>query len=206
NPAASEFQRDLAWSHYTIGTLLPKMGRPEEALQAHQRALAIRRELAHANPPVAEFQNDLAWSYIEFGRLLARQQRLAEALTTIDAGLAIRQKLAEADPKNMEYTSDLGYSHAYRGWALVRSAQPSRAAVDLRQAAELGATARSPNPETRFEWGRALALLAGLGGEAKSGVTTAEAARFADQAVAALRDAISAGFDWPDEIKEPDFD
>jgi tetratricopeptide (TPR) repeat protein len=206
NPAATEIQNYLAWSHYTIGRLLPKMGSPEEALQAHEKALAIRRELAHANPAVAEFQNDLAWSYIEFGRLLARQQRLTEALTTIDAGLAIRQKLAEADPKNTEYTSDLGYSHAYRGWALVRSAQPSKAAVDLRQAVELWATARSPNPETRFEWGRALALLAGLGGDAKSGVTAAEAARFADQSVAALRDAIRAGFDSPNEIKEPDFD
>jgi hypothetical protein len=43
-------------------------------------------------------------------------------------------------------------------------------------------------------------------GCAKSGVTTAEAARFADQAVAALRDAISAGGSRPDEREEPDFD
>jgi len=36
-------------------------------------------------------------------------------------------------------------------------------------------------------------------------VTTAEAATFADQAVASLRDALSAGWGWPDELKEPDF-
>ena len=51
-----------------------------------------------------------------------------------------------------------------------------------------------------------LALRAGLGGEANSGVTKAEAAAFADQSVAALRDAFSAGWGWPDELKEPDFD
>jgi hypothetical protein len=53
---------------------------------------------------------------------------------------------------------------------------------------------------------RVLALLAGLGGEANSGVTKAEAAAFADQSVAALRDAFSAGWGWPDELKGPDFD
>lgn len=51
-----------------------------------------------------------------------------------------------------------------------------------------------------------LALLAGLRAEAKSGVTTAEAAWFADQSVAALRDAINAGWNQLNELKEPDFD
>jgi hypothetical protein len=89
---------------------------------------------------------------------------------------------------------------------VVRSGQPSKAAGDLRRAVELWAKEPAPNPETRFERSRALALLAGLGGDAKSGVTAAEAARFADQAVASLRDAFSAGWGWPDELKEPDFD
>ena len=34
----------------------------------------------------------------------------------------------------------------------------------------------------------------------------AEAAAFADQAVAALRDALSAVWGWADDLKEPDFD
>ena len=32
------------------------------------------------------------------------------------------------------------------------------------------------------------------------------AAAFADQAVASLRDAINAGWNWPNDLKEPDFD
>jgi len=138
--------------------------------------------------------------------LLAREQRFAEAFTAIDAGLAIRQKLVKADAKNTEYATDLGYSHAYRGWALVRADQASNAAADLRQAVELWARAKAPNTETRFERSRALALLAGRGGEARSSVTTAEAAAFADQSVAALGDAIKAGWNRPNELKEPDFD
>jgi hypothetical protein len=37
-------------------------------------------------------------------------------------------------------------------------------------------------------------------------VTTAEASAFADQAVASLRDAISAGWNNTKVLKEPDFD
>ena len=37
-------------------------------------------------------------------------------------------------------------------------------------------------------------------------LTREEARTFADQAVAALRDAIKAGWNWPDELKEPGFD
>jgi hypothetical protein len=60
--------------------------------------------------------------------------------------------------------------------------------------------------ETRFERVRALALLAGLGKDPKSGVTAAEAASFADRSVAAFRDAIDAGWAVRDGLKEPDFD
>jgi tetratricopeptide (TPR) repeat protein len=206
HPAVAGYKRDLGWSHYSMGVLLTKIGKPAEALEAHRQALAIRQKLVEANRAVAQFQNDLAWSNIELGRLLAGQQRFAEAFTALDAGLTIRQKLAEADPKNMEYASDLGYSHAYRGWARARSAQPSQAAADLRQAIELWAKAKSPNPETQFEQSRALALLARLGRDAKSGVTTADADRFANQSIVVLRDAIRAGWSWPNDLKEADFD
>jgi hypothetical protein len=101
--------------------------------------------------------------------------------------------LAEAGPKNTEYTTHLGYSHAYRGWALVRAGRAAEASADLRRAIELWANDPGPDPMTRFEWSRALALLAGLGGQANSGVPTAEAAKFADQAVAVLRDTMNGG-------------
>jgi hypothetical protein len=168
--------------------------------------LAIFQKLADANPKVPDYQRDVATAHNNLGWMLVRQKRFAEAFTHIDAGLAVRQKLAELYPKTTEYATHLGYSHAYRGWALVRSGQPSHAAADLRRAVALWAKDPAPDTMTRFERARALALLAGLGGDAKSGVTKAEAAAFADQAVAALRDAISAGWGNWAELKEPDFD
>jgi tetratricopeptide (TPR) repeat protein len=204
--AVAAYQSELAASHSSIGYLLSQAGKKAEALEAHQKALALRQKLSDAHPAVTRFQRSLAQTHNLLGRLLAGEQRFAEAFTAIDAGLAIRQKLAVADPKNTEYATDLGYSHAYRGWALIRSGQPSQAAADLRRAVALWAKAKAPNTETRFERARAQALLSGLGGEAKSGVTAADAAAFAEQSVAALGDAIHAGWNRPDELKEPDFD
>jgi hypothetical protein len=46
--------------------------------------------------------------------------------------------------------------------------------------------------------------LAGLGGDAKSGVTKEEAKTFADQSVAALAAAVKRGAVVPSELREPD--
>jgi hypothetical protein len=65
---------------------------------------------------------------------------------------------------------------------------------------------KTPNAETWFERSRVLALLAGLGGDAKSGVTKDEARTFADRSVAALAESVKTGYPLPSELKEPDFD
>ena len=139
-------------------------------------------------------------------RRLARLKHFPEAFAALDAGLALRRKLADAHPTIALYANDLGYSHAYRGWAHVQAGHPAEAAADLRRAVALWARGPATHPEMRFERSRALALLAGLGSNAKSGVAAAEAAAFADQAVAALRDAVGAGWAQRSKLKEPDFD
>ena len=84
--------------------------------------------------------------------------------------------------------------------------QPKEAAADLRKALELLAKDSAADAEDRFEKSRALALLAKLGADTKSGVSADEAKAFADQAVAALADAAKAGWAQPAELREPDFD
>jgi len=206
NPAVAEFQSNLAASHSSIGYFLSQTGKPEEALQAHQKALDIRQKLADANPAVTRFQRTVAQSHNLIGRLLAGQKRFDESFTAIDAGLAIRQQLSKVEPKNTEFATDLAYSYAYRGWALIRAGKRYEAAADLREAVDLWGKVKAPNTETRFERSRALALLAGLGGDEKSGVTKDEARSFADQSMAALEAVVKTGWALPNELKEPDFD
>jgi serine/threonine-protein kinase len=206
NPAVSECQYLLAWSQIQIGDVLARTAKPKEAREAYLKALAINQKLSDANPTVLGYQRDLGRAHNNLGRLLARQKRFAEALTAIDAGLAIYQKLTKADPKNTEYASLLADGHACRGRALAWSGQPSKAAADLRLAVERWANVPGLDPDDQFEQSRALALLAGLGADAKSGVTATEAKTFADQAVAALAAVVKTGWALPGELKEPDFD
>ncbi len=206
NPAVSNYQYVLALCHNGIGSLLSKTGKSQEAMASLLEALAIGQKLFEANPTVPYYQDNLATAHVHLGRLLVRQKRFAEGFRGIETGMTIYKKLAEAGSNYRYETRGPGHGHAARGWALVRSGQPATAAADLRRALELWSRNKIPDCQDRLEQSRVLALLAGLGGEAKSGVTAAEAAALADQAVAALRDAIKAGWNWPDELMEPDFD
>ena len=206
NPAVTAFQQGLAQSHFSIGALLSETGKPEEALRSYEKARAIMLKLADANPEVAVFRRHLASTHNNIGWLHAHQKRYADALLALDQGIALCQKLTHDHPNNAYFAHGLGYSHAYRGWAKAHAGQPAEAAADLRLAVELWARSKALDIETRFERSRALALLAGLGGDTKSGVTSAEAETSADQAVAALADAVKTGWGLPGELKSTDFD
>ena len=206
DPTFTSAQSLLAYCHNKIGNVLAQTGKAPEALEAYHNALAISQKLADADPTFVWYQAILARSHNNIGQLYAEQKRFAEAFIALDAGLAIRRKLAEAEPENPERASELGESLFSRGRARVRVSQPAQAAADLRQAVEHWAKNLGLTIGMRFERARALSLLAGLGADAKSGVNAAGAAAYADEAAAALADAVQAGWPRLDELKEPDFD
>jgi serine/threonine-protein kinase len=203
NPRVIRFRYGLANSHDYIGWCLLNMGRPVEAAQAAGKALDIMQKLVDDYPAIALFQDKLANYHINIGRALDRQKRLTEAFTALDKGVDMLEKLGKADPA---FYRELGESLAFRGGARVRAGRPAEAAADLRRALELWAKLSRLDIEIQVEWSRALSLLAGLGGDAKSGVMKDEARTFAIQSVAVLADAVKAGWALPSELKEPDFD
>jgi serine/threonine protein kinase/tetratricopeptide (TPR) repeat protein len=207
NPAVTQLQSQLASSHVTIGWHLLNVGRPAESAEASRKALAILQKLVDSHPDNTQFQGDLANCLTNLGRALDRQKRLAEAFLALEKGLVLRQKLADANPTNPLANAPLAESYGNRGGARVRAGQLAEAAADLRRALALWASA-VPHLEIngQIDRSRSLALLAGLGGDAKSGVTKAEARTFADQSVAALAAVVKTGWAHPSELKEPDFD
>jgi serine/threonine-protein kinase len=206
NPAVNDFQSVLARSHDSIGWCLLMMGRPVEGAEACRKASGIIQKLLDDNPANTQHQLDLANFQTNIGRGLARQNRWPEAFSALERALVIRQKLAAADPNDTSNSRGLGEAHTVRAGALAHAGQPAEAAADLRKALELYAKGPHLNINSQVDRSRALALLAGLGGDAKSSVTKDEAKAFADQSVAALADAVKAGWALPSELKEPDFD
>src|SRR5262249_4740818 len=187
------------------GCLL-EMGKPAESAEASRKASDLIQKLVDDSPAVPRLQLQLVEIQNDLGRALDRQKRLAEAFTALEKGLVVAQKLANDNPENADYTAALGASYTCRGGARARAGQPAEAAADLRRALELWARLPPLEVGAQVERSRALALLAGLGGDAKSGVTKDEARTFADQSVAALADAVKTGWGNPSELKEPDFD
>jgi tetratricopeptide (TPR) repeat protein/predicted Ser/Thr protein kinase len=207
NPAVSSFQTFLALALSNLGGLRSELGQAKEARDSLLRSQHILQELVEANPNYLRLQQLLATTHNYLGRLLAREQQFPAALAAFDAGLDLRKKLVEAEPKNPLFTNHLGYSYGWRGAARLGAGQTAEAATDLRRAVDIWSSNPANDGTTRFEIAKALALLAGLGGDAKSGVATAEAKAFADRSVSALADAMKVG--WRpfgmDDPKRPDF-
>jgi serine/threonine protein kinase/tetratricopeptide (TPR) repeat protein len=206
NPAVAELQLRLAQSHDSIGWCLLMMGKPVEGVEACRRASDIAQKLVDDNRTDTRYQSDLANFQTNIGRGLARQKRWPEAFSALERALVNRQTLAKADPKNANNRRGLGEIHTVRGGARARAGQPAEAAADLRRALELYAKLPQMDVDNQIDRSRALAFLAGLGADAKSGVTTDEVKVFADQSVAALAAVVKVGWAWPRELKEPDFD
>jgi eukaryotic-like serine/threonine-protein kinase len=206
NSAVTPFQIGLAHAYFGVGKVLMRTGRSAEALATFQMELPLVQKLVDANPAVTDYKMDLADCHTCIGRLHSLQKQFTEAFTALDQAVVLGETLTRDTPSNPDYTRSLGNSLAYRGMARFRSGQPAEAAADLRRAVELMAKNPTDLLERQLERSQALALLASLGGEPKSGVSTADAKTFADQSVALLRDAIKAGRGQPDKLNERDFD
>jgi eukaryotic-like serine/threonine-protein kinase len=206
DPAVPRYRIDLATSHYNIGVLLTKAGKLNEALRAYTKAGDIVQQIWDANPSIIQLGSRLGDILNQFGRRHGRLKQFPEALAALDQSLQLHKMLADARPNIRAYASQLSLSYATRGAVHVQAGHPAKAGIDLRRAVELWDKAGVLDRATHIERARALALLAGLGSEPKSGVSASEAAAFAEQAVAALREAIDAGWAKVAELNLADFD
>ena len=77
------------------GVALHSLGRLSEAVACYDEAIAIRRDLVHAQNRV-ELANDLANALMNKGVALDSQGRLAEAVACYDEAIAIRRDLVHA--------------------------------------------------------------------------------------------------------------
>ena len=58
-PAVTQYRMFLAKSHFNLGNLLARAGKPAEAETEYREALALFRKLADDSPTVTEFRQGL---------------------------------------------------------------------------------------------------------------------------------------------------
>jgi tetratricopeptide (TPR) repeat protein len=202
-------RKTLARGYSQLARLMDKIGDLREALAVHRKALAVRRELAAEPGADVETRLDVARSLRMLGHhlfysgdfeggLRATQEArdIAAALVAESPSAAARQQLAHS-------YHNIGTMLDYKGMP-AEAMEAHRRSLAIRQ--KLVEDNPASNVETQVERARALALLAGLGADAKSGVTKEEAKSFADQSVAALAALVKTGWALPSELRESDFD
>jgi tetratricopeptide (TPR) repeat protein/tRNA A-37 threonylcarbamoyl transferase component Bud32 len=136
----------LAQAGFDLGGLIDEIGDKQDALIAHQEALAVRKRLADTNPAVTEFQSDLAASHDKIGTLLKDTGNPTEGLKAYESALAIRQKLADANPAVTELQKDLASSHNNIGLVLSDTGNTTEALTAYESALAIRQKLADANP------------------------------------------------------------
>lgn len=160
----------------------------EKARQHLERGLKQARQLKELMSKSPRATMDLATTYVDFGRVELQAGNTAKAMQLFDDALALLQPAAIEDPQNNELQSTLMMTLARRG----QHAVAAKTAEQFRRLAP-------NNINNQFNiaccYGRCAAAVAM--GRPASELTDQEQAthrKYSQQAVAALRSAVSAGF------------
>jgi serine/threonine-protein kinase len=125
----------LAQSHNSIGLVHWYQAKPEDALAAWRKALAIRQNLADANPAVADFQTTLARSHGNVAGVLMMTGRPKEAMGSHLKALAICQRLVQDNPAVNGFKYNLAVSYDWIGCCYLYMGKPVEGAAAFCKAA-----------------------------------------------------------------------
>ena len=126
-----------------LSVRLADLGRREDALDAIQEAVAIRRDLAEARPEA--YNPDLAGSLNNLSNRLADLGRPEAALTAIQDALAIQRNLAEARPE--AFNPDLAGSLNSLSNQLAGLGRPEAALTAIQDAVAIDRKLAEARPE-----------------------------------------------------------
>ena len=102
-------QDDLALTYSKIGTLTDEIGSTDEAIQIHEKAIDLFRQLVQARPNEAEYQRRLAMCHNNIALTLRRAGRIAEApgISRGDCDPTAGDSRASVDGSGQRFTRSL---------------------------------------------------------------------------------------------------
>jgi tetratricopeptide (TPR) repeat protein len=203
NPIDTRVQWLTSYSEDSMGELLARKGRSGEALQLHEKALARMREQIEAHPASAP-----DWGAERLGRcleriglLLSATGKSKQALAACHEAVALCEKLNKGQPAHTWFKSELASSYFTLGLVQQRAGQPAEAVASVRHAVALVEELPTHSARNYLNLARYQALLAVLATEKGAGVLAKEGEAAAERAVAALKNAIAAGYHAVAELR-----
>jgi tetratricopeptide (TPR) repeat protein len=184
HPTVTRFQSDLALSHNNIGALLSESGKPSEALASFERGLSIKQRLADAHPETPGFLSALGSGLNNMAAIDMAAGRWGQAYERLTRAIQVQRMALRTNPKHPEYRRGLRTllnNFAQTNLALRKLAEAEATALEL-------VTLSAGQTDYLYNGACWLARCVPLAADA------AEAGRYIDESMAALRAAVTAGY------------
>jgi tetratricopeptide (TPR) repeat protein len=183
---------DLAMTYGRLGAVNEHLGLADEALAAHQTAVAMLQELASEQPDNPEHRRRLAVARGNLATALLGKGRAREARRELDAAIALERKLVQGDHETSQYRADLALSFNNLGNLQRETGAAQDAALSFREAIRLGeelVRAAPDDPQALRRLAAAYNNLAALGegGDAQRAAALYRKAADCQRAAADLR-------------------
>ena len=127
---------DLALTYGKIGSLADEIGYVEEAVVAHEKALAIFETLAAGAPDHLDYQRRLALCRNNLAKTLRRAGRIDEAENAYQRAIDLQNKLVRRT-RDEQYSSDLAVSYINLGLLLSETGAEEKAEQSFQEAIRL---------------------------------------------------------------------
>jgi tetratricopeptide (TPR) repeat protein len=200
HPEVTDFQNDLARCHFDRGFMRLELGKPALALESFTKARDVRRSLVKANPRNATYRTDLGLTLINLAATLAELNRKPEALEAARQAVQEHEIVFAAAPKIPRYRATLTHALKGRVRLSLENGLPAEAANSALELKKLWPT----NGKELYEAAKILAHAAVVAGkDSEPANRPPDAQRYADLAVARLREAVAAGL--PKDARPADY-
>jgi serine/threonine-protein kinase len=198
HPTVPRYQVELSDTFYNVGEMLGDLGRWDEALTAFEHALAVKQKLSTEHTD-GRYQSALGAAWGNVGRALARLGRFAEALEAHQKAVGFQQISLKETAEQPRFHELLAIDQAGLVVALLGLEKEIEAAEAEAERAKIS----RDQPEALYQFAAGMAGLVKWGDRAGAELSSdarQRQERFAQRAIAALGEAIAAGYADRDKL------
>jgi serine/threonine protein kinase len=192
DPVSPYLRNDLAGTHFLIGNL-HRGDDPAQAVKEFEKARALQEELVTAAPGTPAYRNALGSTLNNLGMALLRLKRFDDARAALHQAIETQRQAVAQAPQVERYRRSLATRYSALTEVELKANRPAAAVAATLERQKLW-----PKDAMLQYWVGvdlvSAAALVGKGKEMPSADEQAERARYADLAMAALRQAVSCGF------------
>jgi tetratricopeptide (TPR) repeat protein len=197
---SSQYWQELSIHHFNRASLLTQLGKAKDAERSWKRTEALQRALVKAFPKMLDYQASLAQTLSSRAQLLLNEDKPDEALGYFQEALALYKAALAASPEREQYrqglvTSGLGLAEVHlKRKDHAAAAQAVEALVKI-------APPKGNDPPRGAELLVRGMLLARSDPDLADAQRKEVAEKYADRAVALIRQAIAGGFQDVDHLR-----